>query len=120
MKHSITLAIAGMIAMIGIASPAFAFRGGDAVNFAVIRHENQAPNKLKLVSIKGALSCDMGAENNGQGCSLKLRETGTNRTYNLIEADNAMRLFQDGSKSVVIEGRMADAETIEVKNARTL
>ena len=70
--------------------------------------------------IEGALSCNLGSDNNDQGCALKIEEAGTGKIFNLVEASNAMRLFQDGSRKVAIEGTLADAETIQVKNAQTL
>ena len=101
------------------AVPAFANRG-DATNVAAIRQENLAKG-VKLVRIEGALSCDFGnSGNNGQGCELKILENNTGNTFSLIQAQNAMRLYLDGSKSVAIEGTPVDAQTIQVSSAEIL
>jgi len=102
------------------AAPAWASRGADGANTAMVRHETDEATTFKWVRVEGDLSCDMGAENNGQSCDLKLHESKTGRTYNLVSAKLAMKLFQSGGKSVVIEGRLEDSETLEVKNARSL
>lgn len=108
-----------MTVIAGLSAPAFAYRG-EAINLSMIRHEAAKRPAGKLVRIEGALSCNLGTENNGQGCALRLEEAGTGKIFNLVEAANAMRLFQDGSRKVAVEGTMADAETIQVKEARTL
>jgi hypothetical protein len=107
-----------IVAVLAMSAPAFAVRG-EGVNMSVIRHET-ANRTIKLVRIEGNLSCNLGAENNGQGCELKLQEAKTGRIFNLVEAANAMRLFQDGAKTVAIEGTLAGPETIQVRNASTL
>jgi hypothetical protein len=122
MMNRIQNAQISMIAMmvsLTVTAPAFATRG-DMTNMAAIRHDTENEKRIKIVRIEGALSCDLGAENSGQGCELKLHETGTGRTYNLIEARGAMQLYQGGNKNVIIEGRLADAETIEVRTAQNL
>ena len=121
MKKTILTILTGSLLSLQIAAPAFAING-DFSNMAVIRHDSQntAPVLSDLIRIEGALSCNLGATNGGQGCDLKLTENKTGRIFNLIEARTAMRLYQDGNKNVIIEGRLAGAETIEVKEARTL
>ena len=97
--------------------PAFASRG-DAVNLSTIRHESSI--RSKLVRIEGALSCEMAAINSGAGCSLRILDNKSGQTFNLIEANNAMRLYQDGNTKVAIEGTMSDSQTIQVRKAEIL
>jgi hypothetical protein len=103
------------------AAPAYAIRG-EAINLSMIRHQaNERAPASKLVRIEGSLTCDYaGGANSGQGCSLRIIENKTGKTFQLIEAQNAMRLFLDGSRNVAIEGSLAGEEAIEVKKAETL
>ena len=99
-----------------LAITAFASQG-EGINFAAIRQQNAVA--IKLVRMEGSLSCDLGAKNTGSGCELKF-QTKNGRVYNLTEASNAMRLFQEGSRQVAIEGQMKDSDTIQVKTAQNL
>jgi hypothetical protein len=120
MKSVKTLGLLSALIAVFASAPAYASRG-DMTNFAALRQDREIRSPAaKLVRIEGALSCTLEAENTGKGCELKLQENGSGRMYNLIEAKSAMRLFQDGKKNVLIEGRLAGAETIEVKSAQTL
>jgi hypothetical protein len=116
-------ALASFAFTLGVFAPVRALAArGDTTNFASLRQDraDRKPSAAKLVRIEGALTCDLGLENTGKSCELRLHETGSDRIYNLIEASAAMRLYQDGNRNVMIEGQLAGTETISVKVARTL
>lgn len=123
MNSFYTLGFFSALIVAATAAPAYASRG-EIANFASLRHERQDRQErspsAKLIRVEGELSCALDAANTGKGCELKLTENGSGQIYNLIEAATAMRLFQDGNKNVLIEGRLAGTETIEVKSAQTL
>ncbi len=120
---ALAVSFANLTGTVLFTQPAYASLGGggrgDGSNMAAVRHDGE-DNKIKLVRIEGALSCDLGAENDGQSCDLKLHESKTGRTYNLVQAKSAMQLYQDGTKNVAIEGRLEDSETLEVRKAQSL
>jgi hypothetical protein len=116
--RSITMMVAVITVMASLSAPAFAYRG-EATNLSTLRHESTS-RANQIVRIEGDLSCNMGAENSGAGCSLQLQEAKTGRIYSLTEAANAMRLFQDGTKKVAITGTLSDSETLQVNDAETL
>ena len=121
MKYHLITTAAALIVSLAPLAPAYASRGADGTNRSMIRQEIEAISpQIKLVRIEGALSCDMGAENNGKACDLKLRESKTGHTFNLIEAKAAMQLYQGGNKNVAIEGRLEDTDTLEVRDAQIL
>lgn len=120
MKSKFQMMIFGMTASIALSAPAFAFHGGDMTNMSAIKQSLDTPNSIRLVRLEGALSCDLGADSKDQGCELKLHESKTGHTYSLLEAKSAMTLYLGGNKNVIIEGRLADSDTIEVKKAQTL
>src|SRR3954462_8777856 len=73
------------------------------------------------VQVKGRLICDLGAENNGQPCSLKIEEEGTSRVFRLRNGSSAMRLFFDGARRATIEGQPdRDPTTLIVESAPRL
>lgn len=98
----------------------FAAAADSGINLSVLRHQSYNPKASKLVRIEGLLRCDLGAENNGQGCDIRILEEKTGKTFRLIEASRAMRLYQDGIKKAAIEGTMAGPDTISVNKAETL
>ena len=119
-KKFVRLAL-GMVAaqvaqVLFLTSPALAIRG-EPINMSQIRHQNAA--KSDKVRLTGQLKCEMAAENTGAPCDLKFLESGTGRLYSLTESGSAMRLYQYGNKSVTIEGKLANANTIQVEKAET-
>jgi hypothetical protein len=75
-----------------------------------------------LVTIQGKLICDMGTQNNGQPCALRIEEDGTGRVFVLSGSDSLMRLyFVDGARRATVEGqRSGDSNGITVKRATAL
>jgi len=96
--------------------PAFAVRNGDVTN-ASIRQEMRLDSKIKM---QGALTCNLGAENNGQACALRIKDKTTGKTFNLVENKAAMRLFHEGYTQVSITGTMYDSQTIQVAEVNAL
>ncbi|MBC7693262.1 MAG: hypothetical protein H7222_15975 [Methylotenera sp.] len=96
-----SISIVSLFAVQSLAFSLPAFATSDAMaSAAEIRHNL----KSSLVQLQGALSCQMDESNHGQGCTLKLQEAKTGKTFELTHAAGAMRLFQDGVKSVALEG----------------
>lgn len=95
-----------------LACPAFAAKG-DVMTTATVRQEN----RTSVIRIEGTLTCNMGTQNSGEGCALKIREAKSGKTYDLANGNVAMRLFNSGSRNVAIEGSLIDAETISVVSA---
>jgi hypothetical protein len=74
-----------------------------------------------VVQVSGRLICDLGTENNGQPCSIKIEEDGTGRVFRLRAADSVMRLYFDGARRATIEGRAdRDPTTLVVKGVSRL
>jgi hypothetical protein len=95
---------------------AFASHDGSDVTVASLRQERNRSN----IKIQGFLSCNMGGENNGQGCALKLKDNTTGKIFNLSNATDAMRLFVTGTKNVAVEGKLADSETLQIASVSAL
>ncbi|HUP56780.1 MAG TPA: hypothetical protein VM598_04955 [Bdellovibrionota bacterium] len=73
------------------------------------------------ILVVGRLICDLGTENNGQACSIKIEEDGTGRVFRLRSAESVMRLYFDGARRATVEGRAdRDPTTIVVKGASRL
>lgn len=106
---------------LGLLAPnAFAGRSsGDGINSQIIKRELKLMAPVERIRIEGTLSCDLGTENTGKGCELTLKEATNGKLYRLLEARSAMDLYLEGKKSVIIEGKLAGAETIEVDGARS-
>jgi hypothetical protein len=121
-------------------APALAIRG-EPINLSTIRHQNATPPSSRTIRVEGSLKCSFSREpasgsdstgaapsNDGQGCALTITDAKTGHTFNLIEAQTAMRLYLDasGSKqtasapSVAIEGSLADPDTIQVNSAKSI
>src|SRR4051812_27653899 len=71
--------------------------GAPEQSIGSLRQELGTSNPASVL-VKGRLICDLGAENNGQPCSLRIEEDGTGRVYRLRGADSAMRLYFDGAR----------------------
>ena len=109
----------GQIAqMLLLLSPAIAVMREVDTTFVSLRQAERAAQQESQVKINGALACPLAAENTGEGCNLTLRDSRTGRTYRLSNANGAMRLYQNGTKNVTIEGTLADGQTIQVATAQ--
>lgn len=93
------------------ASIAWSFEGDTGV---VNARQDRAISATRAgLKIQGELSCAY--VSNGEPCSLKLTEKGTGAVYELVGSSaQAMRLLNDGQKSVAIEGRAAGEHAITV------
>lgn len=131
MKHIINqafFAISGLMLAALSAAPALAMRDGETINLSALRHQAATRQPAAgIVRIEGALKCDYGTEkdgagavNNGQGCALKIHQAETGKTFNLVEARDAMKLYINGARNVAVEGTLADPETLQVRKAETL
>lgn len=70
------------------------------------------------VRIEGNLICQMGTENNGQNCDLKIQEANTGKIYRVAgnATDSTMRLFHSGTRQVALEGTLAENNTTIIAN----
>lgn len=57
----------------------------------------------RSASLQGTLSCEMPEQNNGEACILRIT-TASGESLEIIENQAAMRYFQSGRTSVVIDG----------------
>ncbi len=95
--HTFMAVVVISISALGQTSMALAGREG---SISSIRNQFQAD----LVKVQGSLSCAMAAENNGQPCTLKIKEDNTGRIFELSNTSQLMRFYQDGVRNVMIEG----------------
>jgi hypothetical protein len=110
-------ALLALVQSLFLALPAFAAREGSEL---VIQRQERAAADSKLIRIEGLLTCKMGEVNTGQPCALRLEDAKSGKSFNLNNADAAMRMFQSGSTSVAIEGTYLDAQTISVGKVNPL
>jgi hypothetical protein len=91
-----------------LALPAFAYRGGDMTR-ASLRQELRT---TALVKLEGALTIDNGR--------LMISDIRSGRSFGLVGAGDAMKLYDSGTRNVAIEGTLADASTINVSKVSAL
>ena len=114
---SISLAV-GLLALSLFPSVAHAVRG-DGVGPATIRQELRA----STIKIEGTLSCNLGEKNEGGACTLKFQDSKSGKSYDLSNANDAMRLYMSGSKNVAIEGTFSNnsnGESIQISQVNAL
>ena len=70
-----------------------------------------------LTQVIGALSCNLGEENMGQACVLKITESKSGKILTIQNESEAMKLYFSGTKQAQIEGTMIDNETIHLVRA---
>ena len=97
------------------ALPAFANSGAD-VSIASLRQARNGSN----FKVQGLLTCNMGTENNGQGCALRIKDKETGKVFNLSNSTDAMRLYVAGTTNVAIEGKLADSDTVQIGTVSAL
>lgn len=118
--HSIRLltAVAIALAVLVIAPSASASRleGEGYASHIQMRQEKRA----SIVQIQGPLSCDMGSVNTGKACVLRVLDTRSGKVYTLTNNGDAMKLFNSGTRTVSIEGRFSDSQTLEVAKVSAL
>ena len=102
----VTLFIAESLAM---TVPAFAHN--DGTGGAMARYT--ASTAANTLTVKGNLSCDMGAVNNGETCTLKIRDNQTGKVWDIANAGAVLKLYRDGVKQVAIQGSTS-SDTIAV------
>jgi hypothetical protein len=76
--------------------------------------------RAQSIQLIGRLSCKMTGTNAGQSCALRIQEEKSGKTYNLINANNAMKLYFNGITQVSIEGSFQDNETLTVASVKAL
>lgn len=90
--------------------------------FGDIGDRRPATLENALVTVRGKLVCDLGSQNTGQPCALRIEEDGTGRVYQLSSSEALMRIyFVDGARRASVEGqRSSDSDSITVKHATAL
>jgi hypothetical protein len=81
-----------------LAHPAFA-RDPD-LSFSVLRQENRPA----IIRVEGQLACPTDNANAGDTCELTLMDKTSGRSFRLIEAGDAFRLYGAGTRNVKVEG----------------
>lgn len=81
------------------------------------RQETTATNPVR---VEGPLSCNLGESNTGQGCELSIRDQKSGRTFALSNNNSAMRLYMQGARVVLIEGKLETPNTIAVSKVSSL
>lgn len=89
-----------------------AYSRPESMNLAETRQESQV--MAPTVQLKGELFCNLGNENNGQSCQLKLRENTTGKVYMLNEHTPTLRLFYQGARKVAIQGTLSSDSTLNI------
>ena len=74
----------------------------------------------RLFHIEGTLSCNRGAENQGEACALKLAEQDSGKIYGVERTAELMRLIDAGSKKVALEATFSDFETLKIIEIKAL
>lgn len=116
-KKTLIAVILGQLTVLALYSyPAFST--AEAIGARNLARIENASNTT-AITLNGELVCQMAAENNGQGCTLKLREAKSGRLYELQNPSTAMRLYQDNrrnnaSLAVRVQGTLAGENTITV------
>jgi hypothetical protein len=93
---------------------AFALRGDSTLSS--FRQET----RTQTIEVRGALSCLRGASNNGEACALKIQDQKSGRIFNLANASEVMRIFNEGNQFVTIEGKMSGDSTLVVSRVQIL
>jgi len=75
---------------------------------------NTSTHDALRLQIVGDLRCDMGEQNSGEPCEVKIKDSKTGKVFFLSRAKTAMRLYMSGTRHVTLDGRDAGSETIEV------
>jgi hypothetical protein len=75
-------------------------RAREGMNPSTIRREISSDRWIK---VKGQLICDNAS--GSTACQLNLKDSKSGQIYTLTETDQALELFNSGTKSVLIEGR---------------
>ena len=89
---------------------------GEMASYAMIKQEMRN-TKIRLW---GMLNCKLAGMNNGQACTLSITDTNTGKAFELENAGAAMRLFNEGTRDVVIIGRYSAENRIEVIKANPM
>ena len=79
----------------------------------------EAPQNSNFL-IKGELRCASSLANLGAACALSIVDTDTGKSYALLEAASAMRLYMDGHRTVRIVGQLQANSTIKVTQTEAL
>lgn len=91
-----------------LGTKAYALRGdGPSDTLSSIRH---ARTESSGTQVKGTLKCTLAEQNSGEPCVLNLIEEGSGKTYRILNAETAMRHFQDGNRAVTVLGSVSDGE----------
>ena len=121
-SRRITLLFLGLSVGLANAATGNTDRGDRVINLAMIRHQNESNQNSSTSGsqnssrMEGTLSCK---KNDESPCQLTLSEGTTGRTYALIRAAAAMKLYALGARKVVIEG-IRKEDQIEVQKAESL
>jgi len=65
----------------------------------------QARDIMQTTTVTGSLACQLKAENTGEACTLKITAQDSGRIYEITGSKTAMRLYQDGTRNVRVEGK---------------
>ncbi len=106
-----------------IASSAFTATVSMAsLNEAMIQRQmdRQETTAMNPVRVEGPLSCNLGESNTGESCDLSIRDQKSGRTFALSNNTSAMRLYMQGARVVLIEGKLETPNTIAVSKVSSL
>ncbi|MGE0614970.1 MAG: hypothetical protein AB7P04_04965 [Bacteriovoracia bacterium] len=76
--------------------------------------------KMSSIEVRGSVTCLMGAENDGQGCNLRITDQNTGRAFSLSNGTDVRRMYNSGARMFAIQGEMEDSETIRVDAASAI
>jgi hypothetical protein len=97
------LILGGSLLIVALSTSAFAVK--DAETRAMIR---QSMNGDSIALIAGPLTCTLsGGENQGQACTLKIRDLKTGKIFQLTNAGEARGLYAAGTTNVAIQGTVS-------------
>jgi hypothetical protein len=88
---------------------ALAFQGGEGT-ITSLRQELRSSD----MTIEGSLACIERDKNTTDSCSLRINDKRTGKAFNLTNTQEAMKLLHAGQRDVVIQGNLADANTIKI------
>ena len=111
------VSILALLASSGTVAPALASLSDARVLKLTERQEMAA---LSQIQVEGPLTCSLGESNTGRSCELSIRDQKTGRTFGLNNDNTAMRLYIQGARTVLIEGKLENANTIAVAKASAL
>lgn len=88
----------------------------DSTETALLIHEQ----KNTPVVIEGTLSCQMGEQNTGQPCELKILDKESGRSFVLVNSNTALKVYHEGIRDIKVKGFFEDYQTFRIKDVLSI